>query len=75
MLMMWCIQCDTCLIVYNIYGFVKNIILKLFTFLGILGLLGLHFLNLLCYLSITHSLSINKDICIHSQYQYNIEEI
>ena len=41
-----------CLIGYNIYGLVKNINLGIFTFLGIIGLLGLHFLSLLDYLSI-----------------------
>ena len=54
--------------------YVKNIMLGLFTSLGILGLLGLHFLSLLGYLPITHSFSINRGLCIHYQYQtqYNV---
>ena len=39
--------------------------LELFTFLGILDVLGLPFLSLLSYLPITHSLFISRDLCIH----------
>ena len=48
--------------------------LGLFNPLDILGLLGLAFLSLLGYLPITHSLSINRGLCIHYYYktQYNI---
>ena len=55
-------------------GDVKNIMLRLFTSLGILGLLGLPFLSLVGYLPITHSLSTNRGLCIHYQYQtqYNV---
>jgi hypothetical protein len=53
---------------------VKNIMLELFTLLGILYLLGLPFLSLLGFLPITHSLFINRSICIHYHHktQYNM---
>jgi hypothetical protein len=47
----------------------------LITSLDILGLLCLPFLNLLSYLPITHSLFINRGLCIHiinNHTQYNV---